>query len=92
MDGYGAVAQVFVERDFGDVQALRNLVGAELLFEVEGFGDDSRALGLLREAPLAAADLPPGAGRGQPGVGALANQLALKLRCILLDRLLNDRR
>nr|GFB72010.1 hypothetical protein [Tanacetum cinerariifolium] len=42
-------------------------------------GDDGCALGLLGEAPLAAADPPPGARRGQPGIRALANQLALKL-------------
>ena len=61
------------------MQALGNLVDAKLLLVVKGFGDDGRALGFCPEPPLAAADPAPGLRRGQPGVGALANQLALKL-------------
>jgi hypothetical protein len=72
VDDDPAVAQVFIERDFGDAQALGNLVDAELLLAVERLGHNCRALGFVREAP-AAADPAPRPGRGQPGVGALAN-------------------
>nr|GFC73676.1 hypothetical protein [Tanacetum cinerariifolium] len=41
VDDDAAVAQVLVEGDFGDVQALRNLVDAELLLPIEGFGNNS---------------------------------------------------
>lgn len=79
VDDNAAVAQVLVERDLGDVQALGNLVDAERLLAVERFGHDGRALSFFAEAPPAAAHSASGTGRGQPGVGALANELALEL-------------
>ena len=73
------VAQVLIKGDLGDVQALGNLIDAELLLAVKGFGDDGRALGLFRKAPLAAAHPAPRPRRSQPGVGALADQFPLEL-------------
>lgn len=79
MNDAAAMAQVLVAPDFGDVQALGNLVDAERLLAVEGLGYDGRALGFFAEAPPAAAHPAPGAGRGQPGMGALADEFALEL-------------
>jgi hypothetical protein len=43
------VAQVFVEGDLGNGQALGNLSHTQLLFTVEGLSNNSRALGLFGE-------------------------------------------
>jgi hypothetical protein len=50
VDNDPTVAQILIKRDFGDVQALGNLVDAELLLAVERLGHDSRALRFFREA------------------------------------------
>jgi len=44
VDDDAPVAQVFIERDFGDAQALGNLVHSKLLLAIERLGDDGRAL------------------------------------------------
>ena len=48
VDDDAPMAQVFVERDFGDAQALSNLVyPAELLFAIKRLSYDVRALGFF---------------------------------------------
>jgi hypothetical protein len=53
VDDAAAMAQILVEGDVGDVQALSNFVDAELLFAVERLGHDGRALRFFGEAPSA---------------------------------------
>ena len=48
VDDDAPVAQVFIERDSGDAQALGNLVDAQLLLLVKRLGHDGRALDLFR--------------------------------------------
>lgn len=43
-----SVAQVFIQGDFRDAQALSNFVDAQLLLLIQGFGYNGRALGLYR--------------------------------------------
>ena len=69
---HAAMTQLLIRRDFRSMPALGNLFDAELLFAVESFGDDGRASGFYQRPLLAAT-------RSQPGMGALATQLVLKL-------------
>lgn len=48
VDDDALMAQVFIERDFGDAQALGHLVHPKLLLAIERLGDDGRTLRFFR--------------------------------------------
>ena len=48
VNDHAPVAQVFIERDLENAQALGNLIHAQVLFAVKRLGHDGRALGFFR--------------------------------------------
>ena len=48
VDDHTPMAQVFIARDFGDAQALGNLIHPKRLLAIERLGDDSCALRFFR--------------------------------------------
>ena len=48
MDDHATVAQVFVERDLSNAQALGNFIDAQLLLSIERLGHDGCTLRFFR--------------------------------------------
>jgi hypothetical protein len=80
VQGHAAVVQILVKGGLADAQTPGYVADAQLAGLLEQFGRAGRAQGLLGQARLAPADSATGAGGGQPGQGALADEFAFKLR------------
>jgi len=75
-----AMAQVAVERTFGNAKPLGNLVGAEPALSVQRLGRHGLFFGLHRETPGPPARATARSRRLQAGLGAFLNEVALKFR------------
>ena len=77
-DRHATRAQIGIQRAFGDVQLVGDVLGTQPAFPIQRFGRVRRRFSLAGKAFRAASQAPSGPCGRQPRLGALANDLAFE--------------